>query len=264
MDDIFEIHAIKYAHLSQRSPSNFIGGDAHNIDMPLDYFVWVVRNQDFTLVVDTGFDETMARHRGRSLYRPVGEGLRALGIDPATVKDVAVTHLHYDHAGNNDLFPAARFHLQEKEMEFATGRCMCHAAMSHGYSVNDVVSMVRRVYDGNVCFCNGYKELRPGIELHHLGGHTKGLQVVRVKTRRGWTVLASDASHFYANIMRCQSFPIVYNMGDMLDGFETIKKLASSENMIIPGHDPEVLRRFPRSLEGTERWIVRVDEPPIE
>ena len=41
MDDTYEIHAIRYAHLERRSPENFLGGDAHDVPMPLDYFVWL-------------------------------------------------------------------------------------------------------------------------------------------------------------------------------------------------------------------------------
>lgn len=42
-DDIYEVYAIKYARLSRRSPDNFIGGDEHDTDMPLYYYVWVIK-----------------------------------------------------------------------------------------------------------------------------------------------------------------------------------------------------------------------------
>ena len=123
----YEVYAVRYArHEQRRTSENFIGGhDPHDDPpMPLDFFVWVARGPNGTFVVDSGFDEAMAARRQRQILCPVGDGLRRLDIDPATVSDVIVTHLHYDHAGNNDLFPKARYHLQDKEMEFATGRCM--------------------------------------------------------------------------------------------------------------------------------------------
>src|SRR5215469_9715260 len=98
--------------------------------MPLDYFVWAIVGEDRTFVLDTGFGSDMAKKRGRQLVRPVGDGLKAIGIDPATVGDVIVSHMHYDHAGNIPLFPNARFHIQDAEMAFATGRAMCHHAIS--------------------------------------------------------------------------------------------------------------------------------------
>ena len=146
-DDIYEIHAIKYAWLSRRSPDNFVGGDPHDTDMPLNYYVWTISNKSRTVVVDTGFGQEAADKRGRTILRPVEEGIRALGVNPERVQDVVITHMHYDHAGNVPLFANAKFHLQDKEMDFATGRCMCHDMMRHGYEVNDVVDMVRCVYD---------------------------------------------------------------------------------------------------------------------
>ena len=146
-EDTYEVHAIRYARLSRRSPENFIGGDEHDSEMPLNYYVWVISNGARSIVVDTGFGEEMAKKRGRQIVRPVAEGVKALGISPESVKDVIIAHMHYDHAGNLPLFANARYHLQDKEMDFATGRCMCHRMMSHGYEADDVVHMVRCVFD---------------------------------------------------------------------------------------------------------------------
>ena len=192
--DVYEIHAIKYARLMRRSPENFIGGDAHDTEMPLNYYVWVISNTQRRIVVDTGFSEAMAKKRNRQIVRPVAEGVTALGLEPGKVSDVIITHMHYDHAGNIPLFANARYHLQDQEMEFATGRCMCHGMMRHGYEPDDISHLVRCVFDQRVQFHDGAGEVAPGIELHHIGGHTKGMQAVRVRTRRGWVVLASDAA----------------------------------------------------------------------
>ena len=81
-DDTYEIYAIKYARLMRRSPENFIGGDPHDAEMPLNYYVWVIAGKTRTIVVDTGFGEAMARKRGRQIIRPVSEGIAALGIAP--------------------------------------------------------------------------------------------------------------------------------------------------------------------------------------
>ena len=145
--DHYALYAIKYAQLARRSSANFLGGDAHDTDMPLFYYVWVVQGGGRTVVVDTGFNAEVAHKRGRTITRPVAEGLLALGIDPQNVEHVVVTHLHYDHIGNHALFPTAQYYLQDQEMDFATGRCMAHAALNHGYEVDDVTEMVRRVYE---------------------------------------------------------------------------------------------------------------------
>jgi glyoxylase-like metal-dependent hydrolase (beta-lactamase superfamily II) len=261
-DDTWEVYAIKYARVSRRSPDNFVGGDAHDVDMPLNYYVWLIAGKNRNIVVDTGFGEEMAKKRDRQILRPVAEGLGALGVAPEKVEDVVITHMHYDHAGNLPLFPRARFHLQDSEMEFATGRCMCHAMMRHGYEADDVVHMVRCVFDQRVEFHDGPREIAPGVELHHIGGHTKGLQSVRVRTRRGWVVLASDASHFYAHMEQDRAFPILYNLADMLEGFKTLRRLATSPKHIVPGHDPLVMHRYPAAREEMKDWIVRLDIDP--
>ena len=148
--DHYALYAIKYAQLARRSSANFLGGDAHDTDMPLFYYVWVVQGGGRTVVVDTGFNAEVAHKRGRTITRPVAEGLLALGIDPQNVEHVVVTHLHYDHIGNHALFPTAQDYLQDQEMDFATGRCMAHAALNHGYEVDDVTEIVRRVYENRV------------------------------------------------------------------------------------------------------------------
>ncbi len=261
-DDVHEIYAIRYAHHDRRSPENFIGGDPHDILQPLAYFVWAIVGPHGTFVVDTGFDEMMADKRGRTMTKPIGEGLKSLGIDPAAVEHIIVSHLHYDHCGNYNLFPRARYHLQDCEMAYATGRCMCHALIRFPFEVEDVVAMVRKVFDGRVIFHDGSTQMAPGITLHHIGGHSKGLQCVRVKTRRGHVVLASDATHLYAHINEGRVFPVTYSVAETLEGYSTIKQLADSPDHIVPGHDPQVLTRYPAAAPLLDNWVVRLDVPP--
>jgi glyoxylase-like metal-dependent hydrolase (beta-lactamase superfamily II) len=255
----YEVFAIKYAHHERRASQNFIGGDSHDGPMPLDYFVWLVRGQGRELVVDTGFSAAVAAKRGREHLRCPAAALRLLGVDCSKVQDVVITHLHYDHVGNFDLFPAAALHLQDLEMRYATGRHMAEGRYSGAYDVEDVVGMVRRAYAGRVRFHDGDAEIAPGISLHLIGGHTMGLQVVRVRTRRGWLVLASDASHFYANMEQQRPFPIVWSVEDMVEGYRRLRELADSPAHIIPGHDPLVLERYPAPSAGLQGVIARLD-----
>jgi glyoxylase-like metal-dependent hydrolase (beta-lactamase superfamily II) len=255
----YEIYAIKYAHHERTASQNFLGGDPHDGPMPLDYFVWLVRGEGRDLLVDTGFNAAAAARRQRQLVRPVEQALSLMGVEPGDVRDVVITHLHYDHVGNFDLFPRATFHLQDLEMQFATGRCMCHEPMRHAFDVEDVVGMVRNVYAGRVRFHAGDAELAPGISVHLIGGHTMGLQVVRVATRRGHVVLASDASHYYANMGESRPFPIVYNVADMMEGWGRLLALADSATHVIPGHDPLVLERYPAPSKELQGIVVRLD-----
>ncbi|MEM9780591.1 MAG: N-acyl homoserine lactonase family protein, partial [Pseudomonadota bacterium] len=98
-------------------------------------------------------------------------------------------------------------------------------------------------------------------ELHLIGGHSRGLQAVRVRTRRGWVVLASDASHYYENFMAAKPFPLVVDVEQMLNGFKQIRSLADSDAHIIPGHDPLVRAAYPS--RGTPN-IVSLHADPVE
>jgi glyoxylase-like metal-dependent hydrolase (beta-lactamase superfamily II) len=118
---------------------------------------------------------------------------------------------------------------------------------------------VRRAYAGRVRFHNGDAHLGDGISLHLVGGHTMGLQAVRVHTRGGWLVLASDASHFYANMEDARPFPIVWSVADMLDGYERLRALAASPQHIIPGHDPLVMHRYKAPAPSLEGVVTRLD-----
>jgi glyoxylase-like metal-dependent hydrolase (beta-lactamase superfamily II) len=147
-------------------------------------------------------------------------------------------------------------------MQYCTGRCMCHRSISNVYDVETVTAMVRKVYDRRVRFYDGTAELAPGLSIHRLGGHTRGMQVVRVLTRRGWLVLASDASHLYANMQQSRPFPFLDSVTDMLEGFETLRRLADGPNNIIPGHDPLVMSYYPSPGPGLEGAVVRLDADP--
>jgi glyoxylase-like metal-dependent hydrolase (beta-lactamase superfamily II) len=258
----FEVYAVRYATVARHGAENFIGGDPHESAARMDYFVWLARRDGELFVIDTGFNEAAARRRRREFLRSPVEGLRALGVNAAEVEDVILTHLHYDHVGNFDLFPRARFHLQDRELAYATGRYMASQFFSAAYEVNEVASMVRNVYAGRVRFHDGDAELAPGLSVHLIGGHTKGLQAVRLWTRVGWLVLASDASHYTMNRERERPFPIVADVTAMFDGWRRLEALAAAPRHIIPGHDPEVMRLYRAPSASLEGIVVRLDAEP--
>ena len=260
----YEIYAIRYATRNARRGDHFIGGDPHDAPMPMDYFTWLIRNDERAVVVDTGFTEEIGTKRGRTFLRCPAGTLSLLGVAPESVGDVVLTHLHYDHVGNFHRFPAARFHLQEKEMHYATGHYMRYAKFGHSFEVEDVVGMVRLNFKGRVEMHRGDVELAPGLSLHFTGGHTAGLQVVRVMTKRGWVVLASDACHYYEHREKNRLFTTAFHLGEMIDAYRTVERLAASDRHIIPGHDPLVMRRYRPPRAELEGVVVRLDEEPRE
>jgi glyoxylase-like metal-dependent hydrolase (beta-lactamase superfamily II) len=258
----YELFALRYATREARRSDHFIGGDPHDAPMPMDYFVWVARSAERTFVIDCGFTAAMAERRKRTLLRSPLEVLRLFGVDPERVEDVILTHLHYDHVGNHEGFPRAQFHLQETEMQFATGPYMRFPHLSHAFDVDDVCGIVRLNYAERVVFHQGDAEIAPGITVHKAGGHSAGLQFVRVHTARGWVVVASDVAHYYENFEARRPFSGAFHVGEMLTGFEALAAQAPSPHHIVPGHDPLVMQRYPAPSRELDGIAVRLDVMP--
>ena len=145
-------------------------------------------------------------------------------------------------------------------MSYATGKDMRHRFCRHAYDAKDVCELVMANFEERVSFHDGAYELRPGITVHWVGGHTRGLQVVRVHTQRGWIVIASDASHYLENLRNRSPFPNVIDSGDMLAAYELIETLAESPDHVIPGHDPLVMQSY-KSVGPVGLEIVSLVEP---
>src|ERR1700749_3399977 len=153
MGNAYEIYALRYATMARTPQMNFLSPDPHETSaQDLDYFVWLVRGGGRNILVDTGFNADEAKLRGRKLMLNPVDALAGFGVKADEIKDVIVTHLHYGHAGNLDRFPSARFHLQDKEMAYATGRCMCNPVLRHAFDLDDMLQMVRCVYHGRAEF----------------------------------------------------------------------------------------------------------------
>ncbi len=245
----YRIYAVRYAHRACNSSEVFYG-DHHASPMTMDYFVWALTNGRQTVVVDLGFTEAVGTARGRQFLRCPGKGLAEIGVDAGQVEHVILSHFHYDHVGNYALFPRATFYVQDSEMAFYTGRNASRAAFRRSVEVDDVCALVRLNYEGRLAFVDGAREVIPGVSVHHVGGHTAGMQVVTVAHGRGQAVVASDASHYYRNFEASIPFNTLHDLPGMYAAFDRLRALASSPDLILPGHDPLVLERLARVGDG--------------
>jgi glyoxylase-like metal-dependent hydrolase (beta-lactamase superfamily II) len=257
---VWEVFAVKYADRNARTRGDsFLFDDNHDTPHAMDYFMWVLRRGTEILLVDTGYDADEAGLRDRPIRLDPVVALAPLGITPEQVTQIIVTHLHYDHAGGLHLFPNATLHMQAAEMAYATGPCMCHDTLRMPFTATHVCEAVKRLYSGKVTFHDGDAEVAEGVTVHRIGGHSRGLQCVRVRTQAGWMVLASDAAHYYENLWLRKPFPIVVDLQDMLDGFGTLERLASRRELIVPGHDPMVRQVF---ASDRAEHVFRLDPGP--
>lgn len=264
MSDTYEVLAIRYAERNGRTRADsFLFDDAHDTPHKMDYFIWLIRNARRTILVDSGYDGSEAGARGRPILIEPGRALAGMGVEPETIDTLIVTHLHYDHAGGLGQFPNSHLHMQAAEMAFATGPCMCHPVLRSPYSADHVCEVLRRLYAGRMTFHDGDGTVAPGVTVHRIGGHSRGLQCVRVETENGPLVLASDAAHYYENYEAGRLFPIVVDVPDMLAGFDRLRLLAGPRQLIIPGHDPLVRSRFPIAYGACPADVRRLDAGPL-
>jgi glyoxylase-like metal-dependent hydrolase (beta-lactamase superfamily II) len=170
--------------------------------------------------------------------------------------------MHYDHVGNLALFPKARFHIQDTEMVYVTGRAMTHPILRHSFVLSDVQEMLAMVYQDRAIFHDGDDDLFPGITLHHFPGHARGLMAVRVNTKRGWIILASDTAHYYESLTEEHVFMTHENIFEMLESYRSLVKLGGDITRIIPGHDPDVLARYPSFSADLTGVVAVLHEKP--
>jgi glyoxylase-like metal-dependent hydrolase (beta-lactamase superfamily II) len=264
-EDTYEVFALRYATRDAVRREHFLYKDRvadPEAPMPMDYFVWLIRNRSRAVLVDTGFSEAVGTRRGRTYLRSPADGLGLLDVAADGVEDVIITHMHYDHSGTVREFPNARVHLQERELRWVTSSEMFERAAQGSFETEDVVNVVRGLYDRRLQLHEGEWEFAPGISVHLVPGHTPGIQVVTVNTARGKVVLASDTTHYYENMETGEPFATTYDAAQVRAGFKMLEELADSKRHIVPGHDPLVMRRYPAASKELEGVVVRLDAEP--
>jgi glyoxylase-like metal-dependent hydrolase (beta-lactamase superfamily II) len=212
----------------------------------LDYFFWVVRRPDETILVDTGFDPEVGRRRGRTCLIEPAEAMAQLGVGPETVSRVVLTHLHYDHTGNLDRFPDAELLVPARELDFWLGPLARRAQFAHAVEPTELGQVLAAVDGGRVRRLEGGEEIAQGVHAVLLGGHSPGQIALGIDSRGGWVVLASDAMHFYEELERDRPFGVVADLAEMYEAYDTLRELAGPGAHLVPGHDAEVMTRYPR------------------
>lgn len=261
-DSTYRLYAARLASVERPARDNFLNGPERPELMRMDFTMWAIVGRSRVVVVDTGFSAEAGQRRGRMLERTPAEVLESLGVAPAEVTDVVLTHLHYDHAGNTGDFPQARIWVQRAEMQYVSGPSMRHPTLNHFFEPEDVSAMISQLFAGNLHEVDGDVTLAEGIDLFRVGGHTPGLQIVRVRTERGHVVLASDALHYYENLELRNPFPGIVDVAEMMDGYEKLLELSPGSDHIIAGHDPLVAERYANAEPGLPEGVVALHIPP--
>ena len=247
MSSGWNVIAVRYATLETTRSDAYYRYQAYGEpDGPqiLDYYFWILRRGDETLLVDTGFDPDAGRRRGRTCVIEPATAMAALGVGPDTVSRVVLTHLHYDHIGNLDRFPDAELLVPARELDFWLGPLARRAQFAHAVEAAELGHVLAAVDAGRVRRLEGGEEIADGVHALHLGGHSPGQMALAIFGTRDGVVLASDAVHFYEELERDRPFGVMADLAEMYEAYDDLREVAGGGH-IVPGHDPAVMERYP-------------------
>jgi glyoxylase-like metal-dependent hydrolase (beta-lactamase superfamily II) len=247
----YEVYAIRYATIPEFPVASLVAGADRERKLDIAMLVWLVRGNGRNILVDSGFyrDQFFRQWHVTDYVKP-SEALRGAGLSPDDITDVVVTHLHWDHADGMDLFPKARIWIQKDELQYYAGEAWQSRGTHGGIDPEDVLMAVKLNTQGRIGLVNGdAQEIIPGVTCYTGGRHTYASQYVGVTTRAGIVVLASDNMYLYENLEKHLPIAATLDRDSNLRAQDRMKQLAASERLIIPGHDPAVMKNFAQSGE---------------
>jgi glyoxylase-like metal-dependent hydrolase (beta-lactamase superfamily II) len=253
MSDSYQVYALRYAtRASTRAEEYFRYSAYGEPDGPhrMDYFFWVIRNDERTILVDCGFNAERAAPRGRLLETPPVELLARLGIAAGDVDHVIVSHMHYDHVGNLDLFPNATVLITRDEYEFWVENYGARQLMKTIADPIDVEAVRGLNRQGRLRIVDSDEEIFPGVRMISVGGHAPGQAIVEVRGRSGEIVLAVDAAYYYECLERDWPTKLYDNLGNVYRAYDLLRQYADLPgHTVVPGHEPLVASRFTHVAE---------------
>src|SRR6266542_89635 len=256
--DRYDIFAVRYATLANFPVSSLVAGADRSRRMDIAMMIWVLKGIDGRIaIVDTGFrrEQYFRQFTVKDYIKP-SDAIGPLGLKPEQVTDIFLTHMHWDHAGGIDLFPSARVWIQKDEYDYYTGDAWQSRDTHGGIDRDDVVEIVKRNLDGKVSFLRGDDAtMLSGIVFGVGGKHTWQSQFVAAQTREHIVVLASDNMYLYENLDTHKPIAQTLDAASNLRTQDRMRSLASSPQLVIPGHDPAVFERFPHVSDR----IVRIE-----
>ena len=174
--------------------------------------------------------------------------LKQLGLAPGDIDYVVFSHLHFDHAGNAQLFREtnAKLVCSEKEKEFAFG---FEGAFTGAHLKADYEDLQFETVSGD-------EELLPGVSFIQTPGHTPGSMSMRVDLpETGTMIFTADAVYMGASYgPPTVPAAIVNNLEQFYASVEKIRDIAEeTDAMVIFGHDPDQIQQLRTAPEGSYR-----------
>ena len=251
----YQIYAIRYGTIPDFAVSGLVAGADRNRKLDIAMLVWLVEGGGRTVLVDSGFYRNQFFKQWHVTdYEKPSDAISRVGVTPDQVTDVIISHMHWDHADGMDLFPKARIWIQKEELEYYAGSAWQSPRTHGGIDPDDVLAVVKLNTERRVGLVDGdAKEILPGITCYTGGKHTYASQYVGVNTKVGTVVLASDNMYLYENLDKHVPIAATLDAASNLRAQDRMKQLAAKPELVIPGHDPEVMKRFPETQPGVVR-----------
>jgi glyoxylase-like metal-dependent hydrolase (beta-lactamase superfamily II) len=241
----YKIFPIKTGEFVEHEKSKLTYGSGFGIKLKTPIPVFLICGEGRQILVDTGAcDESWSRkHHSSKMVRTedmmILPALERLNVKPRNLDFIVNTHLHYDHAFGNPLFPGIDIYVQKREIEFAENPLPTFHLTYESEQCGMTPQWKRNLKSLKII--DGDAEIAPGISLILLPGHSPGLQGVLVDTLSGRYLIASDFIGCMENWLgngRLKHIPPGSNVSQY-DCFASFRKIESLEvgNRILPGHD---------------------------
>jgi glyoxylase-like metal-dependent hydrolase (beta-lactamase superfamily II) len=250
----YDVYAIRYATLPQFPISALVKGGDPSLKIDVPCYVWLIRGAGRNVLVDTGFyrPQFMKQWKPGDYVRP-DEAVGRAGVKAADITDLIITHAHWDHLDGADLFPNAQIWIQRDEYVYYTADAWQSGGKHGGIDPEDMAYLLRANTAGRLHLVDGEQEILQGIRVYTGGRHTFASQYVLVAGKAGPIVLASDNVYLYQNLEKHLPIAQTFDEQSNLRAQDTMKTLVKDPRLIIPGHEPAVLQRFPKVAEGVVR-----------
>jgi glyoxylase-like metal-dependent hydrolase (beta-lactamase superfamily II) len=222
----------------------------------MTYYLWLLRNREQTILVDTGYSARGGARRNRGHIVAPLDALAGVGLAPGDVDLVVNTHLHYDHTGHLDAFGDVPLLVGATELDAWSAPYARRARFAVDIEPDEIAGVLAR---DDLVVMGAEHDVAPGIRALEVGGHSPGQMILVVEGEQAPVVLASDAVHFYEEVDRDYACGVLVDLERVYRAYDTIRTLLEQRDArLLAGHDPLVMERFPRLAGDAGSFAVRV------
>jgi glyoxylase-like metal-dependent hydrolase (beta-lactamase superfamily II) len=243
----------------------------HGVGLQRDpIHVWLAQDGKRNVLIDTGMTDVAAVTRRLKVegwgggHATLTKVLAQEGLTPGDIDHVVLTHGHFDHADNLDLFPDACVVIQRDELAHAADPVPSQRIY---YWASTVSNLVARRRPTQIMTLEGDYDLFDGFRLLKVPSHTPGMQVPIISTAKGKVAVASDLGDHYRYWYPADPRATDRPQRSLADAFLTgnirseserdwqsaMRRVRDASDIVIPAHDFRIPVRVP------EQWFAIPD-----